>query len=457
MIPDPVTRYLAQRRERFVEELGDYLRIPSVSAGTEHAGDVRRAAEYTARHLSALGVDATIEETGGHPAVVGAWMKAPGAPTVLVYGHHDVQPVDPLDSWDTPPFDPVVRDGFLFARGATDDKGQLFTHVKSVEAWLKTEGRLPCNIKFFVEGEEEIGCPNTHAFVERNRERLACDVVVVSDGFQFAAGVPAITYGLRGVAYYQVKIVGPRQDLHSGGFGGTLANPANAIARLMSGLVDSDGVVQVPGFYDDVVPLEPSERAEFASLPFDETAYFENLGVDAPSGERGYTTLERRWARPTCDVNGIWGGYSGEGVKTIIPSAAGAKVSFRLVPRQDPVRIEWAFRAFLRERLPPGLRLEVETFDGRPATLFPRDGAAVRAAARAIEAGFGKRPGLIREGSSVPVVNSFKELLGADSLMLGWGLPDCNCHSPNESLSLDEFHKATRASAHLWQELASGR
>lgn len=456
MSAESAASYLERQFDRVVGELEEFLRVPSVSARSEHAGHCRRAAEWAAAHLRRIGLSSSVEETGGHPAVVAEWLGAPGAPTVLVYGHYDVQPVDPLREWSSDPFSPARVNGHIYARGATDDKGQLFTHFASCDAWLRGEGRLPLNVKFFVEGEEEIGCPNTHRFVERRRERLACDLVVVSDGFQFAPGVPAVTYGLRGIAYYEIAVRGPSRDLHSGVFGGTVANPALGLARALGELVDAQGRVRVPGFYDDVVPLTEEERTDFAALPFDERAYLAGIGAGRPFGEEGFTTLERRWARPTCDVSGLWGGYAGEGVKTIIPSSAGAKVTFRLVPRQNPARIAAALSAFLAERLPPGLLLELRELDARPATLFARGGAASRAAAEAIRAGFGRPPVFIREGSSVPIVNAFRDILGAESLLLGWGLPESNVHSPNENLSIEDFRKAARASLRLWEELAKG-
>lgn len=452
--PRDVVGYLDRHRERFVEELREYCRIASISAVPKHAPEVRRAAEWTANHLNSIGVRATVEETPGHPSVLGEWLQAPGAPTVLVYGHHDVQPVDPLDQWKTGPFDPEVRDGRLWARGSTDDKGQIFAHIKSVEAWLKAAGRLPLNLKFYIEGEEEFGSRNAPAFVEKHRKRLACDLVIVSDGFQFARGVPAITYGLRGIALFEVTLRGPSQDLHSGVFGGSIVNPAHALSKLLAGLVNDEGIVQVPGFYDGVAPLERWEREEYARLPFDEKAYLAGLGVAAPFGEKGYSTLERRWARPTCDVNGLWGGYQGEGTKTIIPAAAQAKISFRLVPGQDPKKVGPALQRFLEERLPPGIRMEFKEWDSKGAIVYPRENPSIQAAARAVEAGFGARPVFIREGGSVPIVNWFKSVLGADSLLLGWGIPDAQVHSPNENLWLDEFHKSARACAHLWSELA---
>jgi succinyl-diaminopimelate desuccinylase len=451
-----VDAYLDANARRFESELIDLLRIPSVSTDPEHAGDVRRAADFVAKDLGNIGLEAEVIPTAGHPIVYGEWLGAAGAPTVLVYGHYDVQPPDPLDLWTSPPFEPTVRNGNLFARGATDDKGQMMTHVKSVEAWMKTEGRLPVNVKFLIEGEEEIGSEHLAPFVRAEAARLAADYCVISDTCQFAAGVPAITYGLKGIVYYEVRLRGPARDLHSGSFGGSVANPANALARMLGALVDGGGRVQVPGFYDDVAPLADWERRQFAELPFDEAAYKRQHGVEALFGEEGYTTLERRWARPTCDVNGLFGGFRGEGSKTIVPSEAGAKVSFRLVPHQDPKKITAAFRGFLTGLCLPGIQMEVREFHNSPAVLTPVDSPAVQAASRAIEQGFGTQPVFIREGGSIPVVTTFHEALGLDTLLLGWGLPDDNTHSPNEKFCLADFHRGIKASAHLWRELAIG-
>ena len=357
-MPDLTTldRYLTDHRQQFEDDLCELLRIPSVSADRNYAGDIRRAADWVAGRLGRLGLAAELIETDGHPLVYAESPPVPGAPTVLVYGHYDVQPADPLDQWTSPPFEPTVRDGNLYARGATDDKGQVLTHVNSAQAWIETAGRLPLQLKFLIEGEEEVGSESLNKFLERSADKLACNVVVVSDTAQFAPGQPAITYGLRGIAYFELRLTGPQHDLHSGTFGGGVTNPANALARMLAALVDGDGRVQVPGFYDDVVPLTDRERAQFAALDFDERAFLERIGVDAVTGEAGYTTLERRWARPTCDVNGIWGGYQGQGGKTVLPSTAGAKFSFRLVPRQDPHRVAAGLRELLRGSALPASR-----------------------------------------------------------------------------------------------------
>lgn len=450
-----VDAYLTDHADRFVEELKELLRIPSVSAVSEHRGDMQRASEFVHEQLARTGLASEIVETAGHPIVYGEWTRAENAPTALVYGHYDVQPPDPLDEWKTPPFEPTIRDGRLYARGATDDKGQMFTHIKSVEAWLNTHGRLPVNVKFVIEGEEEVGGHNLDRFLESERDRCACEVAVISDTAQFAPGVPAITYGLRGMMGGEVIVHGPNQDLHSGVFGGSVANPVNALARMVAALHDDDGRVRIPGFYDDVIPLADEERAAFANLPFDEASYLHNLGMDAPFGEPEYSTLERRWARPTCDVNGIIGGYTGEGPKTIVPAKASAKISCRLVPGQEAERLSSNLERHLEEHLRPGLRMEFRAFPGAPAVLCDLHSPWMQAARIAVEAGFGKPPVMIREGGSIPVVGSFKRLLGVDTLLLGWGQNDDNLHSPNESFRVADFHNGARASAHLWAALGS--
>lgn len=450
---EQVVKYLDENADRFVEDLKELLRIPSVSADSVYKADVRRAAEYVRSQLAAAGLETELHETAGHPIVCGQWLGAEGQPTALVYGHYDVQPPDPLDEWETPPFDPDVRDGKIFARGATDDKGQMLTHIKSVEAWMKQHGRLPINIKFVIEGEEEVGGENLDNFLKEHREELACDIVVVSDTSQYAPGQPAITYGLRGNFGAEVTLRGPKQDLHSGMFGGSVANPANALARMVAALHDHQGRVQIPGFYDDVQPLTEEEREQFAKLPFDERSFLEKLGLDAPFGEEGFSTLERRWARPTCDINGLFSGYTGEGPKTIVPAKAMAKISCRLVPNQDPEKLLDALHEFLKSQLPPGLRMEFKRFQGGPGLVFATDSPFMQAARKAIEFSFGTPPVMIREGGSIPVVSAFREILGVDTLLLGWGQDTDNLHSPNEHFSLADFQRGIKASAALWQEL----
>jgi len=449
-----VDHYLQQAAPRFEGELLDLLRIPSVSAESRYAPDVRRAAEFVRQQLQGLGFQAQAVETEGHPIVYAESPVVPGAPTVLVYGHYDVQPADPLELWETPPFEPSIRDGFVFARGATDDKGQMFTHIKSAEAWVKGGGRVPVNLKYVIEGEEEVGSNNLERFLEGWKSRLAADVAVISDTSQFGPGRPAVTHGLRGIVACEVTLHGPRQDLHSGIFGGSIANPANGLARLIACLHDETGRIRIPGFYDGIPPLTPAERKRLQELNFDEGAYLAEISVPAPHGEPGYTTLERRWVRPTCDINGMTSGYQGEGPKTIIPSWAKAKITCRLVPHQDPERILQALEEYLRAHLLPGLRLEFKSWHGCPGYAFDTDNRFMQAACRAIESAFDVPPVFIREGGTIPVVESFRRILGLDTLLLGWGQNTDNLHGPNEHFSLQDFHRGIRASAHLWYQLS---
>ena len=446
--------YLADNAARFEQELCELLRIPSVSAESRHRGDVDRAADWVANQFRELGLKVDKLPTAGNPIIYAESPAVPGAPTVLVYGHYDVQPVDPLDQWITPPFEPDRRDGNLYARGATDDKGQMFTHIKSAEAWLRTSSRLPVQLKYVIEGEEEVGSENLFPFIAAERKRLQCDVAVISDSSQFAPGQPAITYGLRGIAYYELRLTGPKQDLHSGTFGGGVTNPANVLCRMVAELKDDQSRIRVPGFYDDVMPLAPEERRQFAALNFNEQGFMRQLGVEGLSGEAGFTTLERRWARPTCDVNGLSSGYEKEEAKTILPASAMAKFSFRLVPKQDPKKLSAALEKFLRGMLPPGIMMELIDFHGAPGVVVPLDSPYIAAAVGAIEHAFGRKPVFIREGGSIPIVTTFKEQLGVDTLLLGWGLDDDNAHSPNEKFNLADFHRGIAASARLWQILS---
>ncbi|MEX0712262.1 MAG: dipeptidase [Pirellulales bacterium] len=449
-----IEQYLDDHAADFENDLFELLRIPSVSADSRHRDDVRRAADWVAGQFRGLGLTTEVFETAGHPIVYAESLSAPQAPTVLVYGHYDVQPPDPLDEWHSPPFEPTRRGGNVYARGATDDKGQMLTHVKSAQAWIHAAGRLPVNLKYLIEGEEEVGSEHLDPFIAANRERLACDVIVISDTSQFGPGQPAITYGLKGIAYFELRLTGPKQDLHSGTFGGAVANPANALVRILAALINERGQVQIPGFYDDVAELTDAEREQFASLGFDEAEFMEQIGVKAVAGEHGYSTLERRWARPTYDINGIWGGYQGEGSKTVLPARAGAKFSFRLVPNQDPAKIRRSLKAMLQRLCPPGIERELIGYHSAPGIVVPLDSPYMAAAAEAVELGFGRAPVFIREGGSIPVVSTFREQLGVDTLLLGWGLNDDNTHSPNEKFNLADFQRGIKASAHLWQQLS---
>jgi acetylornithine deacetylase/succinyl-diaminopimelate desuccinylase-like protein len=418
---------------------------------------MERCAEWLRDRLLAAGMaEARVIPTPGHPLVYAERPHPePGRPTVLVYGHYDVQPVDPLELWDSPPFDPQVREGRLYARGAADDKGQLHMHLAAVRALLQTGDELPVGIRFLIEGEEETGSGNLEEFLRANPEMLAADVAVISDTSFFAAGVPSIAYGLRGMAYMQLDVQGPASDLHSGSFGGAVMNPAEAVVRVLGALKDDRGRIVVPGFYDRVRPLTEREREEFRRLPFDEEEYALSLGVSELWGEEGYTTLERVWARPTLEVNGVWGGFTGEGSKTVLPAEAHAKISCRLVPDQDPEETAELVERYVRELCPPGVRVSVRRMHGGKPALVPLDHPAMRAASRAVERGFGTPPVFIREGGSIPVVASFAELLGIPTVLMGVGLPDENAHAPNEWLLLDNYYNGIRSAVALYEELGA--
>ncbi len=455
MLPDRIFSFIEQNRNRFVDDLSGFLSIPSISTLTEHGQDIRRASEWVLEQFKKCGIEGKIYQTDRHPVVIARSPEAPGAPVLLVYGHYDVQPPDPLDEWKTPPFSPDVRDGYIYARGATDDKGQFLTYIKAAESILGAGEKLPINLIFLVEGEEEIGSPSLERFLKEHRELLRADAVAISDGSQFIHGIPAITYGLRGLSYLQVDIQGPRFDLHSGGFGGILHNPAQVLVSILAKLINPDHTVALPGFYDDVAPLESREREDMACLPVDVEVLRNYLGVGEFVGEPGFSLIERRSARPTLDINGIWGGFSGEGAKTIIPARAGAKVSMRLTPNQDPEKINRLFREFMESECPPSLKLTVKDLHGAAPVLVSRDTPAMRAAEHSIAAGFGKKPVYIREGGSIPVVNMIqKHLAQQNILLLGWGSPDDGAHSPNERFCLEDYVKGIKSVAALYFELA---
>ena len=394
-------------------------------------------------------------ETSGPPLVYAETPAVPGKPVALVYGHYDVQPPDPLDKWVSPAFEPTERDGNLYARGATDDKGQALTHILSAAAWSAAGEALPLQVKFLIEGEEEVGSSELAKTLPKIKDRLAADVIVISDSSQYAAGQPAVTYGLRGIAYYEVRLHGPKQDLHSGSFGGAVHNPAIALARLISQIIDQQGRIQLPGFYDSVKPLADTERQMWRELKFDDQKFAEQLGVNGLVGEVGYSTLERRWARPTFDVHGLMGGYQGEGGKTIIPSWAAAKISFRLVPNQSPAEVTQQLKQFLDKHAPVGVRVELIEMHGGQGVVVDPESPYMAAATQAITSAFGKPPVLIREGGSIPIVAAMVEAIGADVLLLGWGQEDDGAHSPNEKFCIADFYRGIRASAHLWHHLAN--
>ncbi|HWE03999.1 MAG TPA: dipeptidase [Tepidisphaeraceae bacterium] len=453
-----VLESIDSRREESLQGLEEFLRIPSVSTKPERAADLVKCAHWLADRLRAAKLDASVLPTGGHPVVLAKNEHKPGRPTVLFYGHYDVQPPEPDDKWITPAFEPTVRKtqagtDAVYARGAVDDKGQVWAHVEAITQWQRFGG-VPVNLTMLVEGEEEIGSDNLERFVKAHQADLKADVALISDTGQFARGKPAVTYGLRGLVYCEIFLTGPSHDLHSGMYGGAVPNPANALCQLLATLHDKEGRVQIPGFYDDVVPLSLAERADWSRLPFDEKAYLASLDLSAVSGETGFTTLERAWGRPTCDINGLTSGYQGHGAKTIIPSTASAKVSMRLVPGQDPLKIVTAFEQAMKDRCPNNVKIEFARHGLAPAVLTPREGRAMQLAAEAVKVGFGVSPTLIREGGSIPVVGLIKRELGIDTLLVGFGLPDDRVHSPNEKFDLDALHGGTRTAAALYDKLS---
>jgi acetylornithine deacetylase/succinyl-diaminopimelate desuccinylase-like protein len=458
---DAAIAHLRDHDTEHLAKLDEFLRIESVSADPTRVDEVRRAAQWIVDELTRIGIDgAAIHETSAHPIVTAEWMHAgPDAPTVLVYCHYDVQPTDPLEEWVRPPFEPRHEDDRVYARGAGDDKGQLFMHLKAVEAWMATAGRLPINLRFFFEGDEEVGSEPIEQFIADHAELLRADVCVVSDGDTYDdEGTPAIGYGLRGIAYWEVRVRGPRQDVHSGQYGGGIDNPANVLVRMLASLVDDDGRVTVPGFYDDVVDLTDAERDAYAALPFDEHTWRGETGVPAAmDGEPTYTLLERLSARPTLDINGIWGGYSGEGAKTIIPAWAAAKISTRLVPNQQYRTIEQAMKAHLEGIAPPTVEVEVRIIHGGAPVVTPLDHPGIAPASRALEAGFGTPPLFQRSGGSVPVVAALDAQLGLKTLMVGFANPTGNFHAPNEWMSLRNLRDGMVALVHLWAELGAMR
>ncbi|ROQ92209.1 dipeptidase [Desulfosoma caldarium] len=440
--------------DRYVRELKELLAIPSVSTYSRHRGDVRRAAEWVLNHCKRMGLEAQLHDTAGHPVVTASRCPHPHRPTLLIYGHYDVQPAEPEEEWNTPPFQPTVRDEFIYARGASDDKGQFFTYLKALEVVLAARGDLPINVKLLVEGEEEIGSPHLGAFLKKHRGQLKADAIAISDGAQFSDNVPAITYGLRGLAYMELNVQASRTDLHSGSFGGIAPNPIHALVTLLARLKNPDGTIAIPGFYDTVAPLELWEREAMGALPFDEEKLKAYLGLSYLCEEPGYNALESKTARPTLDINGIWGGFSGEGAKTVIPAKAGAKVSMRLVPHQKPQQIAELFTRYVTDLCPKEVQLQVKALHGAEPVLVSRDLPQMQAAARAIETGFGVAPVFIREGGSIPIVNLFKKVLGLEAiLLLGWGRPDDGAHAPNERFALSDFKNGIRSAAALLFEM----
>lgn len=452
---DALEAHLQATNDERIESYKAFLRIPSISALPAHAGDCRDAANWLAEALKAAGLEhVEAAETGGHPIVYADWLHAPGRPTVIVYGHYDVQPVDPLDLWTSPPFEPVIEGNRMLARGAADDKGQIHAHVMAAAALLATLGALPVNVRYVFEGEEESSSVHLDSWLTANRDRLEADVAIISDTGFFEGNLPAITLSLRGLMYAQIDVTGTAVDVHSGTYGGAIQNPAIALAQAIAALKGPDGRVRIPGFYDDVVPISELDRAQLAGLPFDEPRYLEDLGLPALVGEVGYSTLERRGMRPTLDVNGLWGGFQGDGSKTIIPAHAHAKVSCRLVANQDPERIFAALQSYVAEIAPPGVVTTVRYLGGGRPSTTPIDHPATQAAARALEATFGQAPVYIRAGGSIPVCASFGSILELPVVLLGFTPPDDRAHAPNEWMDLGNYQTSIRTIARMFAELA---
>ena len=448
--------YINGNKERYITELKHFLSYPSISTNQENKKDVQECAVYIKDHFEKIGMEnVKVYPTAGHPVVYADWLKAgKDKPTVLIYGHYDVQPVDPLDLWTSPPFEAAIRGENIFARGSADDKGQVMIHLKALEAHLAGNKSLPVNIKMIVEGEEEIGSVHLGNFISEHKDLLKCDIVVISDTAMYSKDVPAIGYALRGLCYMQVEVTGPNRDLHSGQYGGAVDNPINALAHMIARLKDDKGKILIDGFYDDVVPLTQEEKDGFKKLPFSDDEYAKELNVDELFGENGFTTLERVWARPTLDCNGILGGFTGEGAKTVLPSKAYAKISMRLVPNQDPDKTEKLFTDYIKKIAPKTIKVTVKGLHHGKGAMTPVDTEWMKAASRAMAEAFGKEPVFIREGGSIPIVLTFKEMLGADTVLLGFGLPDENAHSPDEHLNLNNFQNGIMTSSLFYDELA---
>src|SRR5579862_1642528 len=453
---DRILGYIENNKDRYLRELKELLSIPSISTDENHRSDIQKCAHWIADHLSEMGMQQTqVFQTKGHPIVYSEWLGAPGKPTLLVYGHYDVQPVDPLELWTTPPFEATIRGENLYARGSADDKGQVFIHLKSIEAYLKNSGSLPLNLKVIIEGEEEVGSENLGEFVRENKERLKADLAVISDTSMFGRNIPSVCYGLRGISYMQIDVIGPNRDLHSGSYGGSVANPIQVLAEIIASLHDKNGRIAIPGFYDDVRKMTAKERNAFRLLPWNDKEYAKNLGVKELNGEKGFTTLERLWIRPTLECNGIWGGFISDGAKTVLPSRASAKISMRLVPDQQAGKIAKLFIKHIKKIAPRTVQVNPRFIHGGEAIVTELASPGVRAAARALEKGFGKKPVFQREGGSIPIVVDFKKDLGLDTVLLGFGLPDENAHAPDEFLNLGHFFGGIRTIAHFYNEVGT--
>ena len=447
--------YVDAQIDVFLDDLQAGLRIPSISSDPAHQSDMTRMADLLCERLKTLGFDKVqLLPTAGHPAVYGEWRRQPGKPTVLIYGHYDVQPVDPVERWTSPPFEPEVCGDKFYARGAIDDKGQVYMHLAAVAAWFKAAAGPPLNIKFIIEGEEEVGSEHFDELLAAHKDLLAADYALISDTPMLKKGLPGITYGLRGLAHLQVDLRGSKTDLHSGSFGGVMVNPINALTKMLAALKDANGRITVPGFYDAVVDVSAAEHRRLSQLPFDETAFAESIGAPILAGETGYTRLEQLWARPTLDINGIWGGYQGPGAKTVIPAEAHAKLSMRLVPNQNWQTITELVANHLKALAPPGVKISITTMHGGCSYLSRIHSPAIQAAQAALTEGFTTPAVLIREGGSIPVVPLLRETLNAEVLLVGFGLPDQNAHAPDENLDLENFHKGIRSLVILYAKLA---
>ena len=441
---DYINNYIEENKERFLEELFGLIRIPSISSIASHKPDMHKAAEYWKNILLDAGADkAEIYETAGNPVTYGEKIIDPKLPTVLVYSHMDVMPVDPIDLWDSPPFEPEIRDGKIYARGADDDKGQGMMHAKAFELMVKTN-TLPCNVKFMIEGEEEIGSPNLGKWCKENKEMLKADVILVSDTSMIAADTPSITTGLRGLAYWQAEVTGPNRDLHSGLFGGAVANPINVLSSMIANMIDENGKITIPGFYDDVLEVSAEERKLLAGAPFSKEAYKKAIDVEELAGEKGFSTMEHTGIRPTFDVCGIWGGYTGEGAKTVLPSKAYAKISCRLVPNQDHLKIADLFKNHFESIAPKSVKVTVTSLHGGQGYVCPIDIPAYQAAEKAYTDVYGKRPVPVRSGGSIPIISTFEEVLGIKSVLMGFGLESDAIHSPNENYPLEQFYNGIK-------------
>lgn len=446
--------FIRSNRKKHLDWAIELCRIPSISTRPENKGDVAESVKWTHDTCERIGLKSRIMETGGHPLVYAEWLGAPGQPTVLVYGHVDVQPTGERSLWDADPFEPTVKDDWLICRGSSDDKGQVLLYLRAAEAWLSTEKRLPINVKFLIEAEEEIGSPNLASFVEKHRDLLKCKQIIISDTGMYEDGWPTITYGTRGLVYNEVRLSGPKHDLHSGSHGGVVGNPVTTLAEIIATLHDADGRINIPGFYDDVVNPSDRERKMMATLPFDEAKYVADLGSPAPFGEKGYTSVERRTCRPTLDCNGIMGGFTGPGASTVIPAKALAKISMRLVPNQNADKINKLFWQAIESRCPKTVRLEKHEHGAADPYMAPLDSPFMTAADRALKESFSRDVAYIREGGSLPILPMFKRVLGADSLMLGFASPYCNAHGPNEKVRIPDLDSGAEAVTKLFGYLA---